>query len=224
MRALRINRTIVMVSGGKDSVASLAICRDVCKEVAAYFMYVVPGLGFQERYLTYLEAKFDVPIVRLPHWSLSRAMKHGVFRHSTGRTAARTYLHSSDTNAHMRKRTGIRWIASGEKQCDSIPRNAMLRKCRGVDAARWHLFPVAGYSHSGVFSLLKERGVALPPDYRYGRSNMFGSFCFDECDDIKRNFPEDWGKILKQFPMLRLQYDREALRRRKARDEGGDAE
>lgn len=66
---------IVGFSGGKDSIVCLDLCMRYFQNVKPYFMYLVPGLEFQEDMLRRYEARYGVEITRLPHFECSNFLK-----------------------------------------------------------------------------------------------------------------------------------------------------
>ena len=164
----RIRRIIVGVSCGKDATATLDLC---CRHfgpenVAAYFQYIAPGLSFQDSYLAYLERRYPpLSIIRLPHWLLAQAYRTSTFREPTAAASACSPVRIRDVSAYLRKLTGIQWFATGEKACDSVERNAQIRNCQAIDPKRKRVYPIAFLSDGAVFSYLKARRIALPPEY-----------------------------------------------------------
>lgn len=71
---------MVGFSGGKDSICALDLCCRYFGTVHAYFMYLVPGLSFQEAQLRWYEQRYGLQIHRVPHPMLSSWLKWGVFR------------------------------------------------------------------------------------------------------------------------------------------------
>jgi phosphoadenosine phosphosulfate reductase len=76
------DNVIVGFSGGKDSICALDLCCRYFGTVHAYFMYLVPGLSFQEAQLRWYEQRHNLKIHRVPHPMLSSWLKWGVFRKS----------------------------------------------------------------------------------------------------------------------------------------------
>ena len=116
---------IVGFSGGKDSIVTLDLCFRYFKRVVPFFMYLVPGLEFQEKMLRWYENKYNTEIIRVPHFEVSEFLKYGSFT---------LYDHDidivgiTDSYEYIRQQSGIHWIAAGERCADSIVRNAMIKQ------------------------------------------------------------------------------------------------
>lgn len=208
-----IDSVIVGVSGGLDSIATLSLCRSTFSRVEAYFMYVVPGLSFQERYLQYLERRFGVELLRIPHWAVARSLRGATFRHATPSSVSVPALKMSDVDAYIRRQFGIDWIATGEKANDSLERAAQIKRCGGIHEGRKRIFPLATWSHADVANHLARERIVAPPDYRLRpaethRGNFDYLLSFDEIVPIKEHFPEDFEKIKQVFPLIEAQIER----------------
>lgn len=204
-----LSRIIVGVSCGKDATATLDLCAEHFPphSIYAYFQYIVPGLSFQDSYLAYLERRYAdalaAPIIRLPHWTLSHLYRAFAFRERTLSGVVCPPVRIRDVFAYLRRETGADWIATGEKCCDSLERNAQIRHCQAIDATRRKLYPIAFLSQGAVFSYLRSRNIALPPEYgTLGSGRSFGSLWYREVAPIRERYPADYAKILRYFPLL----------------------
>lgn len=210
-----IRQVCVGYSGGKDATATLAVCIDRfgAANVFPYFMYIVPGLSFQEKYLAYIERLFGILVTRLPHWVLSQLMRGSSFRHPTRAAETMPRVTIRDIEQHVRKLSGFAWVVSGEKACDSLERNAQIRNVDGINRQRKKFWPLAYWQHSQVFAFLKQRSIALPPEYgnaTAGRS--FSGLWNREVSWVRDRYPEDWLKIKAVFPLIEAQVMRYELR------------
>lgn len=214
-----IDSVIVGVSGGMDSVVTLDLAVQHFKTIRPYFMFIVPGLGFQERYLTYLERKFSVTIDRVPHWMLANMLRNGVLRHDTQAASTLRKCRPGHFAEWIRKRTGLSWIATGEKAGDSLERNANMVRDGAIQPARQRLYPLAWWSTSDVQSHLARNHIALPPDYRLNaaspeslcnqRGSSFGGILpMREILSIQEYYPDDFKKVVKMFPLVETQIQR----------------
>lgn len=134
---------LVGFSGGKDSVVTLDLCMRYFKRVTPYFMYLVRGLEFQERTIQFYENKYDTEILRVPHFMLSDFLRYGSFRMPDLDVPI---VHTVDLYNYMRNKTGIYWIAAGERISDSIVRRAMIKSSGTIDKKRGRIYPIAQWN------------------------------------------------------------------------------
>lgn len=187
---------IVGFSGGKDSIVTLDLCFRYFKRVVPFFMYLVPGLEFQEKMLRWYENKYNTEIIRVPHFEVSEFLKYGSFT---------LYDHDidivgiTDIYEYIRQQSGIHWIAAGERCADSIVRNAMIKQSGSIDHKRGRFYPIAYWKKNDVMQYIKHKKLYLSPEQKkLGFS--FRSLAGSELAVIKENYPEDYKKILKIYP------------------------
>lgn len=210
-----IEKVIVAVSGGKDSIATLGVCCEHwgAENVRGYFMYLVPNLSFQEKYLKYLEGRFGIePILRLPHWALVHRFRKGLLRLPTPDAKQPHSIKIRQVENYVRVKTGFSWVATGERTRDSIQRNAQIKVCNGINPQRLRIYPVGYWTTAAVFNYMKMRGIALPGDYGViGRS--FGSLWAENLIGIRDRYPEDYAKIKALYPFVDAQIVRYQMRK-----------
>ena len=187
---------IVGFSGGKDSIVTLDLCFRYFKRVQAFFMYLVPGLEFQEKMLRWYENKYKTEIIRIPHFEVSEFLKYGSFT---------LYDHDidivgiTDIYEYIRQQSGIHWIAAGERCADSIVRNAMIKQSGSIDYKRGRFYPIAYWKKNDVLQYIKLRRLYLSPEQKkLGFS--FRSLSGNELAVIKEHYPDDYKKILRVYP------------------------
>lgn len=103
---------LVGFSGGKDSAVTLDLCHRYFRRVVPFFLYLVPGLSFQEAQLRWYEERYGLEILRLPHPLLSQWLRFGMFRKAHHDWPEITF---NDVYHYLRLTTGIWWIAAGER-------------------------------------------------------------------------------------------------------------
>lgn len=187
---------IVGFSGGKDSIVTLDLCMRYFEHVHAYFMWMVPGLSFQEKTLRWYEGKYGIEIERLPHFEVSNFLRYGTFRDIDFTVPV---VSVSDYYSYLRGETGYTWIAAGERAADSIVRRAMILHTGSVDAKRGRLYPLAYWRKRDVMRYIKLHRLYLPPDER-----QFG-FSFRALEPrqlmfVRDRYPEDWERIQRFYP------------------------
>jgi phosphoadenosine phosphosulfate reductase len=198
-------------SGGKDSLVTLDLCRRVFPKVHAFFMWTVaPDLGFQARYLDFMANKMGVNLIRLPHWSLGARLRYNYMRPGSKCTQDCCLLDISDIQAEVTRLTGCKWFAYGFSRYDSLERNAMLRRCGGLDLKGHYVYPVMNFTRWAIFSYLRQHRIPLPIDY-YMFGHSFGRIGPLELPSIKARFPSDYEKIETYFPHAQAQITRATL-------------
>lgn len=206
-----LGSVIVGVSGGKDSLATLELCADAGLKIGAYFMYLIPGLSFQERFLNYLERRYRIKIYRLPHFGLSAILRGASYRpHSQTTDCAAVKWGDIETEA--KRLTGFDWLAYGFKSCDSLQRRGLLKKNGGIDEAGHRIYPIHDWSHAKVFSFLRQRRIPLPADYQLTGQGSFGRLSYDHLAKIEKRFPDDFEKIKERFPFVEAVLARERFK------------
>lgn len=195
-QATLTDSVIVAFSGGKDSIVCTDLCFRYFRNVKLYFMYLVPNLEFQEKMLRWYENKYNTEIIRVPHFEVSEFLKYGSFT---------LYDHNvdivgiTDTYEYIRGKTGIHWIAAGERCADSIVRNAMIKQSGSIDYKRGRFYPIAYWKKNDVMQYIKHKKLYLSPEQKkLGFS--FRSLAGSELAVIKEHYPDDYKKILKIYP------------------------
>lgn len=192
-----VDSVIVSFSGGKDSIVTLDLCKRYFKNVHAFFMYVVPGLSFQENTLRRYERLYDIEIERIPHPDMARFMKYGTYRSPDDSVPI---LEFNDCYDYIRTKTGVQWIAGGERINDSLNRRAMLKSGGSIDMKRFRFFPLLHWNKNEVVEYIRRNSLYLPEDTR-----VFGhSFCDLSGESLylmKKHFPKDYERLLKYYPL-----------------------
>ncbi len=200
------NEVNVAFSGGKDAIVLIDLCYKHFKKITAFFLYTVKGLGFQERYLKYIEKKYNLEILRLPHWSISTSYKRSDYKIETITGMSCDVLKPKDVYNYVRNKTGIEWIATGIKIIDSLRRRGTIKHWgNGVDRQSKMMYPIAYFKNSTIFNYIKLNKLYVPHDYNLLRHSgiknaSFGGLMPKELIEVKRKYPEDYEKILDVFP------------------------
>ncbi|MAT51473.1 MAG: phosphoadenosine phosphosulfate reductase [Porticoccaceae bacterium] len=210
-----VEEVIVSFSGGKDAIVTLDLCVQHFKRVEAFFQYVVPGLSYEEEPLIWAERTYGIKIFRTPHWVLSRLFRESTFRHPTQRSREMPLVKARHVENNVRRHFGIRWIASGEKTCDSPQRNGYIRHSKGVEENRLRFYPVGYWSDTAVLSYMSLNRLPTPVQYRIlSGDKQFGGFGMDSMAAVYEKFPEDFAKIRKVFPLIEAQVVRHRLKQK----------
>lgn len=187
---------LVGFSGGKESVVVMDLCFRYFKKVQPFFMYICPNLSFQERTIAWYEKKYQTEIIRIPHMDVSEYFHYGSFRPGD---ESFPIVSINDIYHYLRLQSDIWWIAAGERINDSIVRRAMMKKSGTIDTQRGRIYPVALWRKNEVIDYIKFHNLYLGADSRkLGFS--FKSLWGKELSMLKHHFPEDYEKVLRQYP------------------------
>lgn len=189
---------LVGFSGGKDSVACLDLCMKTFKHVEAYFLYIVPGLEFQERTLKYYEDKYGIMFHRVPHFMLSDFLRYGSFRMPDLNVPM---IKTVELYNYLRELTGIYWLAGGERIADSLIRRAMIKRSSSIDKDRGRFYPLAYWSKAHVMGYIKGNRLPLSTESS-ALGFSFRSLMPRDMAKIRDLFPEDFAKIKEWFPLV----------------------
>ena len=191
------NRVLVSYSGGKDSVVTLDLCSKHFEQVAAFFMYQVPGLSFQERTLRWAEAKYGIEILRVPHFEVADFLRFGTYHDedATVRPVAVNELY-----AYVREQSGTYWIAAGERIADSILRRAMIKHDGTIDDKRGRIYPLAHWTKAHVKAYVARYGLRTAEEAQY-LGHSFRDLSAKTLVLVKQHYPEDYERILRMYPL-----------------------
>src|SRR5437870_4924622 len=134
---------LVAFSGGKDSCAVLDLCSELgFKHIQPYYFFRVPGLDVAEAMLKRTEYRYSLRILRLPAPDLSVVLQHAFLQpHWAVTDKVKRAISNADVELYIREMTGIKWIASGKRMSDSLPRRGALRRCGGFDIEHKRVYP-----------------------------------------------------------------------------------
>ena len=191
------DRVLVSYSGGKDSVATLDLCSRYFPKVAAFFMYMVPDLAFQERTLKWAEARYGIEILRLPHFGISQMLRRGSYAVPDWNLSE---VSVAETYAYVREQVGIHWIAAGQRIADSIPRRQMIIHDGTINAKRGVLFPLAHWRKAHVTAYIKQQDLRVSEEARI-LGHSFRSLRPLELWTLKQHYPGDYERIRAFYPM-----------------------
>lgn len=199
------DNVLVALSGGKDSLVVLDLCKrsGLFKRVEAYYLYMVKGLEFFEKPVRVAAARHKVTVHMAPHPALAYALRTGECRlHVTHKVPRVTQV---DVELALRVRTGIGWLALGHRMTDSLHRRGMLHRCSGFDAPGRRVYPIWDWAPCDVHSYLRARRIPIPVPLRPSmRSNGF-DLRPKTLAALRERAPRDYAKVLAIFPFAEAQ-------------------
>lgn len=195
---------MVGFSTGKDSCVVIDLCFEYFSNVQPFFMYLIPGLEFQEETLRKYERRYGTEIIRLPHFEVSSFYRNGVFRKNDYTVET---IKINDEYDWLRSQTNIKYIASGERIADSIVRRGRLHNSGSIDLKQGKFYPIIDWNKANVMEYIAKRNLYLSKDNRkFGFS--FNGLKEEQLAFIKRNYVNDFKTILDYFPEVEIAVDK----------------
>lgn len=199
----------IAFSGGKDAVATLDIAKQVTDHIVCFYMYLVKGLSFMDKYNDYISNKYNVEILQYPHYDLNKMLR-GSYCIDYKSYIPNITIHTIE-NA-FRHDTKADWIAYGYKSSDSVRRRGYMMKWEHKNTFTKYkrIAPLEHWTNPQVYSYIKFRNIKLPETF--GIKNNFGiSLEPDVLMGMKKYYPEDYQKVLDVFPFAEVAIQRELM-------------
>ena len=188
---LKKEPAIFLFSTGKDSIVSgdLLFKEGITKTVPV-FLYFVKGLKIKQTIIEYYEKRWNIKIEQRPHCralNLKSAKKYRM----------------ADIEHSLRAEFNITWIVDGAKKTDSMARRGMLANTQdGIDERNHKIYPLADWNDKKVMAYIKTNRLLLPIEYQHGFNRDFNVPTIQKLVYLKNNFPNDYKKIIHEFPQL----------------------
>jgi sulfate adenylyltransferase subunit 2 len=190
-QALQGAPVIVFFSTGKDSIVmSDLLVKGYSGPKKFVYLYFVKGLEIKQRIIDYYEKRWQVHIHQQPH-----------YRYLSLKTGKK--YKQADIEHGLRARYNISWIAQGVRRDESLARRGMLAHLPyGIDERNKKLYPIADLSAKQVMAYIKLNKLLLPPEYQHGLKHDFSVPDVDLLVYLKNNYPNDYKKVIAEFPHL----------------------
>lgn len=205
-RAAQLSGGAILVgfSGGKESlaVADILVRSQAFRRIELFSMALVQGLDCFETPIRAFAAARQLRVHFVPHWDLSRLLKHAILRpHLPGAEKLRL-MKLRDVELALTSETGIGWFAYGERAADSYARRLYTRKNDGINEAWRRAWPVWNWSTAHVYAYLKARKIPAPERFGSTRKAGGSGISLDPACllQLKKGHPRDYAKILEVFP------------------------
>jgi 3'-phosphoadenosine 5'-phosphosulfate sulfotransferase (PAPS reductase)/FAD synthetase len=180
-----------MFSTGKDSIVMAdLLVKGYPGKKEFVFLYFVQGLEIKQRIIEHYEKRWNIKIHQQPHF--------GTLSLKTGKK-----YKMADIERGLRTKFNISYIAQGIRRDESLARRGMLAHLQyGIDEKYKKLYPIADYSAKDVMAYIKLNKLPLPIEYSGGWKRDFSVPDVDGLVYLKNNFPNDYKKVIAEFPQL----------------------
>jgi len=205
---------LLSFSAGKDSIGAWLQLRKHFTKIVPVYMYMIPGLEFIERNLSYYEDWFGARIIRLPHPSLYRWLNALTFQAPENcaivEEANLVDFDYDDVFNVVKAVYGLpedTYTAVGVRATDSLNRWSAIKQYGAVNLTRRSFYPTYDWRKDDLILAIQQAGVKLPVDYQlFGRS--FDGLDYRFLKPIRDHFPDDYRRIVEVFPMAELEIKR----------------
>jgi len=198
---------LLSFSGGKDSLCTWCVLRDLGIRVLPFYMEIIPGLKFVNNYLEYLEGVFGVEILRVRHAEFYNMMrtytsqpphrKHWIDLLNFQKTQ---YAYITDA-VRSHYKAGDLWCIVGTRATDSPARRASFKRNGWAYAEKKLCYPLWDVNKDALVHILKHHRVKVSPDYKMYGLSMDGLH-FRYTSHLKKHYPEDYETIKFWFPFV----------------------
>ena len=217
--SLKGQTVLLAFSRGKDSIAAWLALREAGVTVIPFHRILVPNLEFIDEDLAYWEDRFATRIVRIPHPSLWRWLRHMTFqppeRQPVIEAADIQEVSYHETNGMLLDYLGLpadTWTIDGVRAADSPARRRGMATHGPINKGERQMHAVWDWRKALVMRTIDESGVRWPVDYEwFGRS--FDGLHATYTGPLKRHAPRDYATVVRWFPFVDLELMRYHLSR-----------
>lgn len=188
-------------AGGKDGIALLDMISREFPRVICYFMYLVKNLDHTNIYLNWAVKKYpNVEVRQIPHYMLTVIKKNGFFCEPDEEIKK---LKVGDVEELVRNETGVSYLFNGMKGVDGYMKRMRLKLFAksGYISPKGMVYPLALWSNKEVLRYIQARNLIPPMTYGDVKAVSQGvGLDIETLLYLKKRFPNDYAKILYEFP------------------------
>jgi len=209
-RAARVSTlsggSLLLGLSGKDSFVSLDIAAGHFSRIVCFHLYTVRGMRCLEAPLEVVCKRYGAELIFVPHWDLARLMKNAVLRPHSMRASGLRTMKKADSEHLARKRSGIEWIAYGERLSDCYARRLFWRKLDGIYAQGKRCTLIPDWLDADVAGYMTAKKLPSPCTFNdiQGRSSGF-DLSAPVLAWLRQHHPTDFETVLKTFPAAGVQ-------------------
>ena len=177
-------------------------------------MWLIADLDCMKATLQWPVVKYGIPVRQYPHNELSDLYRDARFRPHTEKSRGLRRIKQADIYNQAREDSGIEWIATGMKQSDGLHRMMTLRnmEMEAIETRSKKVSPLTHWKKAEVLSYIKLNRLMNPVTFGDGKHNSDGINLQAPCLRFLRdNWPEDYAKVLAEFPYAGAVLAREEL-------------
>jgi len=184
---------------GKDSFVTLDIAAQHFKRIVAFHMYHV-RLECEDAPLRAMCARHKTELVWYPHPSLFKMLKHAVYRPHLAALDDAPMLKLADIYRLARLKSGIGWIALGERLSDSFARRLFWRKLDGAYEKGQRCTFITEWLDEDVGSYMRTNRLPAPCTFGATTRGTGFEISAQSMGWLQCHHPADYQRVLRVFP------------------------
>lgn len=200
---------LLAFSMGKDSIASYVELKKYFSKIIPVYFYNFPNLSFINEEIEYFEKYFNTKIIQLPHPGLYKKINSYLYQIPKNVSIINDFDLPNPTYEDfftwIREELGLPIdtpVAMGLRRNDS-PIRRMSIKIHGSYLPHLNKFyPIFDWNNKQVVDSMT--GIKTPIAYKIFGKSLDGLH-YQFIKPLKDNFPEDFEKIKKMFPLIELE-------------------
>jgi 3'-phosphoadenosine 5'-phosphosulfate sulfotransferase (PAPS reductase)/FAD synthetase len=198
---------IVMLSGGKDSVITLHLVREVfpAERVKCVHLGMCKGLRFIESVLDQVCKRYSVTWHWYPHVLAAAYMRDARYRKPNLAEVQQLSkrLVYRDIEAHARKELGAEWVFDGQRKADSLERRGMIKQWGIVDEQHKRAHPIADWSAKSAWAYAAAKKLPTVPWLDTTARNGSGlDFKPETLAALCDRYPDDYATLERAYPFI----------------------
>lgn len=186
---------------GKDSIALCDLTSKYFDQVVCVFMYIVPDLDYENRYINWATEKYkNITFYKTPHFCLNSFIKVGYLGIKKNPSIEKMTISKIDQRVKLK--FGLNWSVYGFKKNDGITRRFMLNDCPdGLHHKSQKAYPLMDLKNSDVLNYISDNNLIQPFNYNSKKPSSGCDISQPEfLDYIRKKYPSDLQKIYTVFP------------------------
>jgi 3'-phosphoadenosine 5'-phosphosulfate sulfotransferase (PAPS reductase)/FAD synthetase len=198
---------IVMLSGGKDSVITLHLVREVFapERVKCVHLGLCKGLRVTEAVLDTVCKRYGVTWHWYPHVLAAAYLRDARYRKpnlvEVQQLSKR--LVYRDIEAHARKDLGAEWVFDGQRKADSLERRGMIKQWGVVDEQHKRAHPIADWSHRNAEAFVAAKSLPTVPWLDPKSRNGSGiGLDHGTLVALRDRYPDDYATLERAYPFI----------------------
>lgn len=164
-------------------------------------MYIVKGLDYENKYISYAEKKYkNCEFIQTPHYCLNSFIKNGYLGIAENKNITKNKISKIDEK--YRLILNVDYSVYGFKKVDGITRRFMLNDTpTGINEKSNKVYPLKDLKNKDILRYIDDNNLIKP--FNYGTLKP-SSGCDISTPEflhyLKLKYPNDLNKIIKIFP------------------------